>query len=180
MQALKMTFVLSSLLMLILSSAVAMPVVQKEKTTPANETAHTPPKSEKQLNFIQKFMLKKVQKKVKKATNEDKYRKRAKWSVILGALAVPSFFLPTIANSIARAVGKTIAFTPFANILFAFSVATFLIFAIMAIALGTKVEKNTKNEKTKMMARAGRILGITSLLLVIALILIVAATFSVY
>ncbi len=87
MQALKMTFALSSLLMLILSSAVAMPVMQKKKTSPSNETAHTPPKSDKQLNFIQKFMLKKVVRKTKKTSDEDDYRKWARMSVIFGVLA---------------------------------------------------------------------------------------------
>lgn len=90
MQTLKMTISTISLLMLIVCFTMATPMVQQKKTTPSDKTTNqiTPlSKPDKKLNFIQKFIFKKMEKKVKKAFDEDEYRKQARLSVIFGVLA---------------------------------------------------------------------------------------------
>jgi len=87
MQALKMTISTVSLLMLIVCFTTAAPMVQQKEKTPSAEVIPLPTKPDKKLNFIQKFILKKVQKKMKKVSDEDEYRKQVRLSVIFGVLA---------------------------------------------------------------------------------------------
>jgi len=114
MRAVKMTIGMLSLLLFVTYFAAATPIIPQKKKTPSDETTHhvTPPsKSGKKLNFIQKIMFKKAQKKMKKAANEDKYRKWAKWSIIFGVLsAIPAlglFFMITSIVFGSRAMGRS-------------------------------------------------------------------------
>ena len=94
---LKMTIGILSLLLFTACFAAATPMVQQQKTSPSDETTHqvaSAYQSDKELNFIQKIILKKAQKKMKKVSDEDKYRKKARLSVALGTLAflgIPGF-----------------------------------------------------------------------------------------
>jgi len=171
MKALKITLNTLSLLMLIVCFTTAAPMVQK-KTLPSDETTDqvvSPSKPDKKLNLIEKFILKKMQKKIKKVDNEDKYRKWSIWSVILGALAVPvSLIIFGIANLIiSNNIGVILSsgVILITDILLALTLIVFFMSAIMAIIFGVIAEKNTKNEKTRKMARIGKIIGITLLIL---------------
>ncbi len=173
MKALKMTISVLSLLIFVMYFATAAPMVQAQKTTPSDETTHQVIPSSKQgkkLNFIQKFILKKVGKKMKKRTDEDKYRKWAKLSVILGSLAIPSLIgISILGNTIARTLSKTITFTAFGNILLGLAAITFLTFMIASIILGAKAAKNTKDESTRKKAIIGKRTGVFLLVLTILL-----------
>jgi len=87
MRAIKMAVGTLSLLMFVICFAAAVPMVQQQKTSPSDEKTNqvtSPPKPDKKLNFIQKFILKKARKKMKKVSDEDKYRGWAELSVLFG------------------------------------------------------------------------------------------------
>lgn len=91
MRILKMTIGILSLLLFTACFAAATPMAQQQKTSPLDETTHQVASAyqpDKKLNFIQKVMLKKSQKRMKKASDEDKYRTWAELSIISGVFAI--------------------------------------------------------------------------------------------
>ncbi len=91
MRTVKMAIGVLSFLMFVTCFVAAAPMVQQQKTTPSNEATNevvTPSKSDKKINFIQKIMLKKAQKKMKKISDEEKYRTWAELSVLFGVFAI--------------------------------------------------------------------------------------------
>lgn len=157
MKTLKMAFALLYLLILIVNSAIAMPIQQKKKTTSSKEVSHLYPKSEQKLNFIQKLILKKAQKKAKKTSSEKRYRKMAVWSLLLGLLAHPicysMFFLGII-------------YEPLVYL----AVSSWMVFLAMVLTsalIGTIAAIRTNNKKTRNIAIAGIASALVSLIIFI-------------
>jgi len=91
MKIFKITLSILSLLMLIVCFITATPIAQQQKTSPFDKAKNqiTPPsKPEKKLSFIQKIILKKVKKKMKKSSDEDKYRGWAEFSIFFGVFTI--------------------------------------------------------------------------------------------
>ncbi len=139
----------------------AAPMIQQERTTLQNEVSNMPSKSVKKLNFIQKIILKKIQKKADKTSDEKQYRKMAIWAALLGLLAIPMFFVMLFFPIILSGLGILGA-----NFLWMFPGAMM----IGAIVMGTIAFVLTENKVTRMIAILGIALGVVSISVSIAFI----------
>lgn len=141
-------------LLLISSLSIAKPIVQKEKPPIKAEQSH-----KQKPNFIQKIILKKVQKKAaRKSKSGEKASHLSKVSFWLGILAIPLFFL---------AAGTYIG------------IALEALALLGAVGFGiTALSEKDKNQKTKIFATVGIVLGLIIAALFIALMPVILYSIS--
>jgi len=132
----KITIITGIFFLLISSLSIANPISQNKKPSQKTEQTH-----KQKPNFIQKIMLKKIQKKAaRKSKSGEKASHLSKISFWLGILAIPLFFL---------AAGTYIG------------IALEALALLGAIGIGIMaLSEKDKNRKTKTLATIGIVLGV--------------------